>query len=88
LLFRCSAVPLFRCSAFSLWGVSAVTALVQGCDSVNVDASTGVCSQPYWVQQQQLFPDLDATSGVAIGVAILICWATAYSFKTLRRVGD
>jgi len=64
------------------------TPLVQGCDSADVDASTGVCAHPYWVQQQQLFPELDATAGVAISVAILICWATAYVFKSLRRVAE
>ncbi len=62
--------------------------LVQGCDSADVDATTGVCAHPYWVAQQGLFPDLDATAGIAIGVAILTCWATAYVFRSLRRVGD
>lgn len=64
------------------------TPVVQGCDSADVDATTGVCAHPYWVQQQNFFPDLDAASGVLIGVAILTCWATAYGFRALRRVGD
>ena len=64
------------------------TPVVQGCDSADVDATTGVCAHPYWVQQQMFFPDLDASSGVLIGVAILTCWATAYGFRSLQRVGD
>ena len=65
-----------------------LTSLVQGCDSVDIDSATGVCAHPYWVEQVQWLPDLDAASGVAIGVAILTAWAIAYSFRSLRRVGD
>jgi len=64
------------------------TPLVLGCDSADVDATTGQCAHPVWVQQQSFFPELDATSGVTIGVAILVCWATAYGFRTLRRTGE
>ncbi|TCI10118.1 hypothetical protein EZM97_14460 [Dyella soli] len=64
------------------------TPVVQGCDSADVDATTGVCAHPYWVQQQSFFPELDATSGIAISIAILACWAVAYGFKTMRRAGD
>jgi hypothetical protein len=62
--------------------------LVQGCDSADVDTTTGACAHPYWVQQTGLFPSLDMASGLTIGVAILVCWATAYGFKALRRTGD
>lgn len=64
------------------------TPLVMGCDSADVDATTGQCAHPYWVEQQSLFPELDATSGIAIAGAILLVWATAYGFRSLRRVGD
>jgi hypothetical protein len=40
------------------------------------------------VSQPGLLPPLDATAGITIGVAILTCWATAYGFRTLRRVGE
>ncbi|MGB5851597.1 MAG: hypothetical protein WBG85_04795 [Rhodanobacter sp.] len=62
--------------------------LVQACDSADVDPVTGVCAHPFWTQQQLFFPDLDMPSGVAIGTAILACWAVAYVYKSLRRVGD
>lgn len=64
------------------------TPLVMGCDSADVDASTQTCAHPYWVAQQGLFPSLDAASGITIGVAILVCWATAYGFRKLRRTGE
>jgi hypothetical protein len=69
-----------------MWAVG--VPLVQGCDSADVDATTGVCAHPYWVQQQSLIPQLDAAGGVAIAVAILTCWATAYVWKSFRRVGE
>lgn len=62
--------------------------IVQACDSADVDPVTGVCAHPYWAQQQLLFPELDIPSGLAIGAAILACWAVAYGYKVLRRVGD
>lgn len=66
------------------------------CDSANLQpASSGTsgvpqqCSSPVWVEQQPGgLPPLDAASGIAIGVAILTCWATAYGFRSLRRVGE
>lgn len=67
---------------------AAFVPLVQACDSADVDPSTGACLHPFWTQQQLFFPDLDMSSGVAIGTAILACWAVAYVYKSLRRVGD
>ena len=64
------------------------TPVVMGCDSSDVDATTGVCAHPYWTTQQSLLPALDIAGGVTISVAILTCWATAYGFRILRRVGD
>lgn len=58
------------------------------CDQSNVDATTGQCSTPTWVQQPQLFPQLDAADGITIATAILACWAVAYVYKRLRRVGE
>jgi hypothetical protein len=74
--------------AFSLLALLMLSTLVTACDSADVDATTGVCAHPYWVQQQQFLPTLDAAAGVAVSVAILTCWATAYAFRSLRRVGD
>jgi hypothetical protein len=59
--------------------------------STTVDSdgnSVTTCAAPQWVPQPSIIPFLDAGAGVAIGVAILTCWATAYGFKSLRRVGD
>ncbi|RUL78770.1 hypothetical protein EKH80_02865 [Dyella choica] len=53
------------------------------CDPANVDATTGHCSAPYWVAQPSMLPPLDAVGGAAIGVAILLTWATAYSFRAI-----
>lgn len=53
------------------------------CDSANVDATTGVCSAPYWAAPPSLLPPLDATSGVEVGLAILVCWAVAVGFRSL-----
>ena len=64
------------------------------CDSSNLASasssagSSALCSAPYWVASPSLVPSLDATSGITIGVAILTCWATAYGFRSLRRVGE
>lgn len=67
-------------------GLTAFAApLVQGCDSADVDSATGVCAHPYWVEQVQLIPQLDALSGVAISVAILCVWALAYGWSLLGR---
>jgi hypothetical protein len=55
------------------------------CDSANVDATTGVCSAPYWATAPTLLPPLDATGGMEIGVAILGAWATAWLFRSLLR---
>lgn len=62
--------------------------LYQTCLASNIDPVTGQCSQPIWVTQPTLWPQLDADSGIAIAVAILICWATAYVYRSLRQVGD
>ena len=64
------------------------TTVVYSCDSSDVDPSTLQCAHPVWVQQQSFIPRLDATSGIAIGVAILTCWGGAYALRSLRRVGD
>jgi len=50
--------------------------------------TTTTCTAPQWVPAPSLIPFLDAAAGVALGVAILTCWATAYGYKSLRRVGD
>lgn len=70
------------------FGVAVVIPVYMACDSANVDATTGQCSQPLWLPQPQLFPDLDAASGIAIASAILACWAVAFVYRSLRRVGD
>lgn len=62
------------------------TPLVQGCDSADVDATTGACAHPYWVEQQTFLPSLSAGQGTLVGVAILTCWATAYAWKSLGRL--
>ena len=72
----------------ALGGIMFLEPVYLACDSANVDATTGQCSQPIWLPQPQLFPELDAASGVAIGTAILACWAVAYGYRSLRRVGD
>jgi hypothetical protein len=56
------------------------------CDSANVDATTGVCSAPYWSPPPSLLPPLDATGGIEIGLAILVCWAMAVGFRSLISV--
>lgn len=53
------------------------------CDSANVDATTGVCSAPYWAPPPSLLPPLDASSGMEIGVAILTAWAVAVMFRSV-----
>lgn len=53
------------------------------CDSANVDATTGVCSAPYWAAPPSLLPPLDATGGIEVGVGILVVWATAVLFRSL-----
>ena len=53
------------------------------CDPATVDATTGQCSAPYWVQPPSMLPPLDAAGGAAISVAILLAWATAYSFRVI-----
>lgn len=58
------------------------------CDSADVDAATGVCANPVWVPIQYLLPPLDATAGVAIGLGILACWALAFGYLALQRVGE
>lgn len=60
----------------------------QACDAANVDATTGVCSVPYWAPQPGLIPQLDMQAGVTIGTAILLCWTVAYGYKALRRVAE
>lgn len=55
------------------------------CDSANIDATTGVCSAPYWSPPPSLLPPLDAVGGMEIGVAILAAWATAFTFRHLAR---
>jgi hypothetical protein len=79
-------VPLFRCPFFVL-GCVMVTEYM-ACDSANIDATTGVCSNPVWVQQPTLFPPLDAGAGIAISIAVLACWALASGFKSMQRAGD
>ena len=56
----------------------------QACDSANVDATTGVCSQPVWVQQQSPFPSLSMTDGGLVAFAIIGCWAMGYLARALR----
>lgn len=63
------------------------TLLVMACDSADVDAS-GQCTHAQWVAQPTLIPEFDAAAGVAVGMAILLVWATAYGFKAMRRAGD
>lgn len=61
------------------------------CDSTNLQpasasSSTDVsqqCSAPYWAAPPGLLPPLDATSGIEIGLAILVCWAVAVGFRSL-----
>lgn len=62
--------------------------MVLVCDSADVDTSTGQCAHPLWAVQPSLIPEFDAASGVAVGTAILLVWATAYGFKSMRRAGD
>jgi hypothetical protein len=71
-----------------LWRLAMTTPVYMACDAANVDATTGQCSQPIWLPQPQLFPQLDAADGITIAVAILACWATAYGFRSLRRAGE
>ncbi|WP_126537680.1 hypothetical protein [Aerosticca soli] len=62
--------------------------LQMACDAADLDTTTGICTHPVWIHQQGLLPELDASSGVAVSVAILACWATAYVYRVLRRAGD
>ncbi len=62
-----------------------MSALVQGCDSADVDAVTQVCAHPYWTLQNSLLPPLDIAGGSRIAVAILLVWATAYCWNVLKR---
>lgn len=57
------------------------------CASSSVNATTGGCSNPVWVQQPSLFPSLSATDGGLIAFAILAVWATAYMSRALRTAG-
>lgn len=58
------------------------------CDSADLDAVTGACSNPIWLPAPSLFPPLDASAGIAISVAILCVWALAYGYTLLGRTGD
>jgi len=62
--------------------------LTLACSPSDVDAATGACAHPMWVYQPPVIPELDATSGIAVGVAILLVWAAAYGFKSMKRAGD
>lgn len=71
-------------------------AMYMACDASNLQpasaSSSGAvvqqCSAPVWVSQPGLLPSLDAASGITIGVAILVCWATAHGFRSLRQTGE
>lgn len=54
------------------------------CDSSAIDAN-GNCTQVQYVQAPVLIPPLDATSGVAIAMAIWGLWALAASWRTLGK---
>jgi hypothetical protein len=72
-----------------MWGFEVTgIPLVLMCDSADLDTSTGTCAHPVWANVPTFIPEFDATSGVAVGVAILSVWAVAYGFKKMRQAGD
>ena len=66
------------------------TAMVMACDSSQLDVSTGVCSAPTWVLEQQgsFFPTLSVGDGTTIGIAIFTVWAIAWAYRSVKPSGD
>jgi len=61
------------------------TVLVQYCKVEDYDASTGVCSAPFFGPVSSFPPPLDAAEGLLISAAIVGCWSVGYMIRQARR---
>lgn len=64
------------------------TVLVPSCLEANYDVETGTCSQPVWIPQPSILPELTVADAQALGLAFAGLWALAFVFRRIRKFID
>ena len=58
--------------------------LVLTCRVADFDASTGVCSAPFYSAETGAFPVLSIADAQQIGLAFALLWGTAFGLRMVR----
>lgn len=60
-------------------------ARVLTCAEADLDALTGECAAPMWVEDSGVFPRLPIADAMEIASAIALLWAIAFCWRVIRR---